>query len=188
MVIRKLRRVFMENKLDKSWHLAKDDDSINITEFEFHLWRMFYSFLRWQEDCQQYIGNEPLTGYELALLHIVRMKERPKTIYEISRLLNRDDPNNIQYSLGKLIKMGLVEKVKTDSTKKTLSYQITNDGITNTDSFQEARQHLLINLFKDSDGVMEKIGMVTKQISRIKPIYDEASRLAASYRKDDDHN
>ena len=67
----------MSNKLDKTWHLADDNEAVMVTEFEFQLWRVFYSFLKWQEDCQ-YIGNEPLTGYELALLHIVRMKERQK--------------------------------------------------------------------------------------------------------------
>ena len=176
----------MDKTLDKTWHLAEDKESILVTEFEFHLWRVFYSFLKWQEDCQQYLGTEPLSGYDLALLHIVRMKKRPKTIYEISRLLNRDDPNNVQYSLGKLIKLGLVEKSKNDSSQKTLSYQITEKGIENTDSYTESRNNILINLFRDHGIESLELDKVAKSLNSIRVLYEEASRLAASYRKDEE--
>ena len=176
----------MTKKLDKTWHLADDKESILVTEFEFHLWRVFYSFLKWQEDCQQYIGTDPLSGYELALLHIVRMNKRPKTIYEISRLLNRDDPNNVQYSLGKLIKLGLVEKTKSESSKKTLSYQITEKGIENTDAYRESRNNILINLFRDFGIDSLDLDKVARSLNSIRVLYEEASRLAASYRKDED--
>jgi len=175
----------MSSKLDKTWHLADDSEAVAVTEFEFQLWRVFYSFLKWQEDCQLYIGNDPLTGYELALLHIVRMKERPKTIYEISRLLNRDDPNNVQYSLGKLIKLGLIEKVKLESTKKALSYQVTAKGIKNTDAYQDARQDILLKLFKDTGIDSLQLETVARSLNSARSLYDEASRLAASYRNED---
>lgn len=175
----------MATKLDKTWHLADNQDALPLTEFEFQLWRVFNGFIKWQEDCHQYVHNQHLTGNELALLHVVRMKDRPKTIYELSRMFNRDDPNNIQYSLGKLVKMKLIEKVKDDSTKKSLSYQITHEGIKNTDAYQEARHDLLLNLFKKSDIRPEEIEQVAKLMNKIRGIYDDASWLAASYRNDE---
>lgn len=174
----------MTKKLDKTWHLADDKQALPFTEFEFQLWRVFNGFIKWQEDCQQYVHNQHLTGNELALLHVVRMKDRPKTIYELSRMFNRDDPNNIQYSLGKLIKMGLIEKAKDNSTKKALSYQITKEGIKNTDAYQEARHELLLNLFAKSDIDPEELEQAAKIMNKLRALYDEASWLAASYRNE----
>jgi len=173
----------MTRKIDKSWHLAQTEAEILVTEFEFQLWRVFYGFLRWQEDCQSYICNYDLTGYELALLHIIRMKDRPKTIYEISRLLNRDDPNNVQYGISKLLKLGLIEKVKSTSSKKALSYQATPLGVQNTEDYLIARRNILIELFEEVG--MDNIGIkkATKALNLTKGIYDEASRIAASYKQ-----
>ena len=102
-------------ELDKSWHLADTKDEVSVTEFEFQLWRAFNSFIQWQEDCQRYICGDDLGVHDIALLHIIRMNDRPKTIYEIGRLLGRDDPNNIQYSIGKLLKKGFVEKMPSET-------------------------------------------------------------------------
>ena len=48
------------------------------------------------------------TGPENALLHIIRMNDRPKTMKDLARLTNRDDMPNMQYSLRKLMGAGLV--------------------------------------------------------------------------------
>src|SRR3990167_4266280 len=171
--------------LDKSWHLSQEPEEAKVTAFEFQLWRVFYGFLKWQEDCQQCVANETLSGYELALLHLVRMNEQPKTIYELSRLLNRDDPNNIQYGLGKLIKLGLIKKVKAESLKKALAYQITVKGKQNTDAYRNARCDILIKLFKNHGFEKLKIEEMTQILMTMKGIYDEACRLAASYKQED---
>ncbi len=42
----------MTAKIDKTWHLAETESEIEVTEFELLLWRVFYAFIRWQEDCQ----------------------------------------------------------------------------------------------------------------------------------------
>ncbi len=171
----------MPEKLDKTWHLAKDAAEVKVTEFEFQVWRCFYGFLRWQEDCQRYACGDSLTGNELSLLHIIRMNDQPKTIYELSRLLNRDDPNNIQYSIGKLIEKGLVAKEKI--TPKVLHYRITKEGIKNTDTFCKARSAILVELFKKFDMDRLDVEKITEGLSAIKGIYDEASHLAAAYKK-----
>src|SRR5947207_1990398 len=101
----------MMSVLDKTWHLAENEAEIKVTEFELQLWRVFYGFLRWQEKCENIANGTDLTGNELAILHVVRMKNRPKAINDIMRLLNRDDTFNIHYSIRKLIKMGLIKKV-----------------------------------------------------------------------------
>lgn len=167
------------NNLDKTWHLAENDDEIKVADFELQLWRVFYGFLRWQEGCERSANGTDLTGNELAVLHIIRMKDRPKSIYDIGRLLNRDDTFNIQYSIRKLLKMGLIEKCKT-SSQKILAYQITEAGIRNTDIYTQARKSILIDIFiKESDLNLTEM---TKTLTKLKAIYDEADRTAASYK------
>lgn len=165
--------------LDKTWHLAETDAEIKITEFELQLWRVFYGFLRWQEGCERSANGTELTGNELAVLHIIRMKDRPKSISDISRLLNRDDTFNIQYSIRKLLKMNLIEKVKSPS-QKTFVFQVTEKGMKNIDAYVQARKNILIEGFiKESNLPFEEI---TKSLAQLKAIYDEADRTAASYK------
>lgn len=171
----------MELSFDKSWHLSQDTDEAKLAEFEFQLWRVFNSFVTWQEDCQRYVCGQPLSAQELAILHLIRMKDQPKNIYELCRLLNRDDPHNVQYSIKKLVKMGLVKAIE-EKTGAKLAYQTTNLGIENTQKYRDARHHLLIKLLKNLnlDNLdIEKTSMV---LSFLRGIYDEASRLAATYK------
>ncbi len=174
----------MTEELTKKWHLAENHDEELVTEFEFKLWRVFNGFTRWQEDCEQFVCSDPLNATELAILHIIRMKDRPKTIYELARLLNRDDASNIQYSLVKLIKIGFVEKAKTESKKKAPSYTLTEAGLKNTTLFTDARRNILIDLFRRHGLEHLKIEDVANTLTLVKGIYDEASRIAASYKSE----
>jgi predicted MarR family transcription regulator len=83
---------------------------VEFTELEFALMRTYEGFARWQSECLASVADVAASGPENALLHIIRMNERPKTIKDLARLTNRDDVPNIQYSLRKLIGAGLVER------------------------------------------------------------------------------
>lgn len=168
--------------IDKTWHLAQNSDEIKITEFELQLWRVFYGFLRWQERCEKSVNGLDLTGNELAVLHIIRMKDKPKSLYDIGRLLNRDDTFNIHYSIRKLLKMGLIEKVQSvPGDRKTFAYQATEAGIKNTDSYTEVRRSILIEMFSREPGL--KLEELERNLAKIKAIYDDADRAVASYAK-----
>lgn len=165
--------------LDRTWHLAENDDEIKVTEFELALWQLVHGFIRWQEDCESCVNNTDLTGNDLAVLHIIRMKDRPKTYYEIARLLNREDIFNIKYSIRKLEKSELIRK--TPSKDKTATYEITDAGIKNTEDYTKARRAILIELYKHEPGLsLEKI---TQALIKLKALYAEAGSIAASYRR-----
>lgn len=164
---------------DKTWHLAANEFEVKVTEFELQLWRVFFGFLRWQEECETSVNGIDLTGHELAVLHVVRMKDRPKTIYDIGRLLNRDDAFNIHYSIRKLLKMGLIEKTTFKSGKRTIAYQITLAGIKDTDAYTEARRHVLIEMLKQEHDL--NLDEIAKTLAKVKAVYDEADRAVASY-------
>lgn len=167
-------------KLDKSWHLAQGEFEVEVTEFELQLWRVFFGFIRWQQQCETSVNTTDLNANELAVLHIIRMKEKPKTIYDIGRLLNRDDTFNIHYNVKKLLKMGLIEKTKfAQGGKRTVAYQVTPAGIENTDAYTEVRQNILIDMMRNENDL--NLPKITKILSKLKAIYDEADRAVTSY-------
>lgn len=165
--------------LDRTWHLAENEADAKITEFEFQLWRVFYGFLQWQEECEKNVNGTELTGNDLAILHIIRMQEKAKTSNDVGRLLNRHDTFNIKYSIQKLLKLGLIEKIKIQQEVKKIYYQVSEAGRENTDNYTYMRKLVLIELFNQAPDL--NLEIVIKCMGKIKSIYDEADRVIASY-------
>lgn len=170
------------SELDKKWHLAENDTELKLTEFEFLLWRVFFGFTRWQEDCQSCVdGSTDLMPHDIALLHVIRMKDRPKTQYELCKLLDRDDLPNISYSIRKLMKLGLIEQAKKSSKGKVIAYQVTKAGLQNTENYKTIRKNILIKMFQDEFGEKD-FSEVIKILSTIKNLYSEAGIVVASHK------
>ena len=170
---------------ENTWHLATNENEHKIVNFEFLFWRTFYSWIMWQEDCQSCIAKDALNAHEIALLHIIRMKERPKTVYEIGRLLNRHDIPNIQYGIKKLIDLGYVKKVDVKAgAAKTMAYQATPKGVENTNAFTNVKRNVLHKLVSEYGESHLKLEEATKTLTIMKGIYEEAGRLAATYKND----
>ena len=166
----------------KTWHLAQTEVEDKLSNFELLLWRLFYSFLRWQEDCQSCVSDDDVTAHEIALMHLIRIRERPKSLYEIARVMNRDDMPNLQYSLKKLLKLNIIKKSK-KSAQKTIFYEIAERGIRITDKYSAIRRDILkkrLANFKDQD--WEQISEI---LAEYKSMYDEASRVASLLRTDE---
>lgn len=167
-----------------------EEDEVKVTEFELQLWRVFYGFLRWQEECEKSANGTQLSGNELAILHIVRLKNRSKTITDIERLLNRDDVHNIRYSLNKLLKLGLIKKTLSNYNGKNYLFEVTEAGIKDTDNFLKLRKSILVNMFKELNLDLEEM---IKNLTKIKAVYDEADRsvtqnfMYSTYPKDNQH-
>jgi predicted MarR family transcription regulator len=171
-----------KEELDKSWHLAENETELKLTEFEFLLWRVFFGFTRWQEDCQSCVdGSTDLMPHDIAILHVIRMKDRPKTQYELCKLLDRDDLPNISYSIRKLVKLGLIEKSKKQSKGKVIAYQVTKAGLQNTENYKAVRKSILIKMFEDEFGEKD-FSEVIKVLSTINNLYNEAGIVAASHK------
>lgn len=165
-----------------SWHMGKTEEELKFVDFEFLFWRTYYSWIRWQEDCQNAISDDYLTAYELAILHVTRMKERPKTVYEVARLLNRDDIPNLQYGIKKLIDLKYLEKVDVkDGPKKAIAYQATQKGIDNTNAFAKAREELLVQMLRDYKALDVSFDEANKVLTLMKSMFEEASRRTFFY-------
>ena len=172
----------MSNLVDKIWHLAENEDETKLTDFEFELWRTFNGFIRWQESCERVANKSNLNVSELSILHIIRMKNRPKTINELTRLLNLICSDlNINQSIQKLIKNGLVRKIlKYKNNSKDFSYWLTEKGIKNTDAYTALREATLIALYKKKDKELN-LEPITDILRKLSAFYGEADRIVLAY-------
>lgn len=170
-----------EGTLDYRWHLAKSAGEIEATELEFALMRAFEGFGRWQSECLANVCDLAATGPENALLHIIRMNERPKSIKDLARLTNRDDVPNIQYSLRKLIGAGLV--LRKGAGRSGVSYECTLEGRRVTDDFGALRQQLLLAEIASLPGFSARLAEAARTLNVLSGIYEEVARVAATHRR-----
>jgi predicted MarR family transcription regulator len=155
------------------------NDEIKVIEFELQLWRVFYGFMRWQEECEKNVNALQLTGTELIILHAISMKNKPKAIHDIARLLNRNDLHNIRYSLSKLLKLDLIQKVKSARNSKNFFFQASEVGLKNIKRYAKIRKNILIKLFSQQPEL--SLEVISKNLVKINAIYEAADRLLASY-------
>jgi len=167
--------------LDKQWHLATDDFEVGVTELEFSIFRVSAAFERWQADCLGCCHGQPFSGTDTALLHVIRMHDRPKGISELARLLKRDDLSNLQYSTRKLLKAGLIEKSRQAGSKKDVTYQVSAVGRDVTDRYARFRQELLISMTRATAGSTD-FESLARALNMMSAMYDQASCVAATHR------
>jgi predicted MarR family transcription regulator len=168
------------DSLDRHWHLARDEAEIQLAELEYALYRVQAAFDRWQAECVAATARKPLNSTENAMLHVIRMKDRPKTIAEVARLLNRDDQPNLQYAIRKLIKAGLIEKKPLKG--KGVSYQVTAQGRAVSDEYAELRGLQLMPLVKSVHDWAAMIENTRRMLEMMKGIYDSAALAVAAHR------
>ncbi|MCU0828771.1 MAG: winged helix DNA-binding protein [Tabrizicola sp.] len=167
--------------LDWHWHLAQGPAEVDTTELEFALMRTFEGFGRWQSECLASVCDLAATGPENALLHIIRMNDRPKSIKDLARLTNRDDVPNIQYSLRKLVGAGLV--LRKGAGRSGVTYEVTEEGRRVTDDYGALRRRLLLQAVANVPGFSDRLADATRTLNLLSGIYEEISRVAATHRR-----
>ena len=166
--------------LDYRWHLSQTAAEIGMTELEFALMRAYEGFGRWQAECLAGVVDLAATGPENALLHLIRMNDRPKTIKDLARLTNRDDIPNIQYSLRKLIGAGLV--VRQGSGRAGVTYEVTDAGRRVTEDYGALRRSLLISAIEAVPELPERLEDAARTLNLLCGIYEQVARVAATHR------
>jgi len=167
-------------KLDYLWHLAQGAAEVDLTELEFSLMRAFEGFGRWQSECLASVCDLAATGPENALLHIIRMNDRPKSIKDLARLTNRDDVPNIQYSLRKLLGAGLI--LRKGSGRSGVTYEVTPEGLAVTENYGALRRRLLMAALDNLPGFAGRLADATRTLNLLCGIYEEVARTAATHR------
>lgn len=166
--------------INKNWHLATDDFEVGLAELEFSIFRVAAAFERWQSDCLGCCHGQSFSGTDTAVLHMIRMHERPKGISEIGRLLKRDDLSNLQYGVRKLLKMDLIEKADGSGSKRDVTYRVTKLGRDVTDKYAAFRQELLTSLLRNVISDVD-FDATAKLLNMMSAMYDQASCVAATH-------
>ncbi len=169
-------------ELDRHWHLASNEHEIALTELEYSLLRSYESFSRWMKECVGAASGSNMSASDCAILNIIAMRDRPKGITEIARLLNRDDNTNIQYSIRKLTGDKLVEKTTTDKRRKGVRYRTTSAGNKVVSRFVALRKGLLIEMTEAIRAMDEQLAGGSKILDFMTGIYEQAARVAATHR------
>jgi predicted MarR family transcription regulator len=181
-MVRKRKLARLETKaFDRSWHLSRIPAEVELTELEFALMRAVEAFGRWQPECLANVSDFPANAPECVLLHLIRMNERPKSIKDLAQLINRTDIPNLQYSLRKLIKGGLV--VRRGSGRTGVTYSVTATGRKITDDYAEVRKILLVAAIKSFPGLPQKLTAAARTMEVLTSLYEQAARDAATYRR-----
>lgn len=170
-----------DSPFDYRWHLAQSGPEVDTTELEFALMRTFEGFGRWQSECLASVCDLAATGPENAMLHVIRMNDRPKTIKDLARLTNRDDVPNIQYSLRKLIAAGLV--MRRGAGRSGVTYEVTAEGRRVTDDYGALRRRLLIAAVEGVPGFAARLAEAGRTLNLLSGIYEEMARVAATHRR-----
>ena len=166
--------------LNLRWHLAQTALEVDTTELEFALMRTFEGFGRWQSECLASVSDHRATGPENAMLHIIRMNDRPKSLRDLARMTNRDDVPNIQYSLRKLIAAGLV--VRRGSGRAGVTYEVTAEGRRVCEDYGDVRRRLLIAAVENLPGFADRLAEAARTLNILTGIYEEVARVAATHR------
>ena len=167
-------------KLDRSWHLGRTPQEMEVADIEYALIRCFEAFGHWQAECLASVVDFAASGPENALLHMIRMNDRPKSIRDLCHMANRQDIPNIQYSLRKLIKGGLV--VRSGSGRSGVTYETTELGRNVCDRYAEVRAELLISSVSRLPDLARRLAEATHALDLMTGIYEQAAREAATHR------
>lgn len=163
-------------------HLAADPHEAAITEFEQALIcsaEAFYRFAGLLLGSQAHEHN--LTGPDNVILQQLMTAGRPLRITDLRRFANRDDISNIQYSLRKLIKADLVEKVA-GSTNRDTAYSVTGKGREITGHLVKLRRELLTEPTSSVQDIDEQLRALTRMLGLLTGVYDHGSRTLTGRR------
>ena len=176
---------FEQPALVKSWHLAADPLEFAATEFEWSLVRWTQAFERYQREALSRMRQSNLTTSEALILHIIRMQDRTKSTGMIANLLNRDDIQNIQYSLRKLVAEKLIKKVK-DGAGKSYNVAVTEKGRKLTDGLAKLRRNFLIQQLTNLESGEQRLLDAAKMVSMMTALCNEAGSIPSPIGMDED--
>jgi predicted MarR family transcription regulator len=174
-------RAVRREELKATWHLAHTPQEVLVTEFEFALLRIAATFERWQLECFGAVADRRLGPTCNVILHVVRLKERPKTQSEIARLLNRDDIANVQYSIRKLQQAGLIERAP-GGRRKSVAYRATARGRRACEAYSSLRAKVLMSRVQTLEHWEERVASAQQSLDTLRAVYEQAALVLATHR------
>ncbi|HEY7608968.1 MAG TPA: winged helix DNA-binding protein [Alphaproteobacteria bacterium] len=167
----------MKRRGRAKWHLGESEVELAFAEFQHAVICYAESFYRFIGKSLSTIAGEPnLTGYDSVILNTIHVLDRPKGVTEIQHFTNRGDVANIQYSIRKLIRAGLAEKVPRAAGRGT-TYRVTAKGRAVAREFVAARRALLSQIPVEGGKLTARLADARNVLTLMTGLYDQASRL-----------
>jgi predicted MarR family transcription regulator len=159
-------------------HLAATEHEQLVTEFEQSLICAAEAFYRFAGALLGPEANEHnLSGQDCVILQQLVTARAPRRIGELLRFANRDDVSNVQYSLRKLIKAGLVQQVK-GTRQRDMAYAATTSGGRASARLVAQRRNLLMKpTAQISDLAQSQLHALSMTLGMLTGIYDHGTRV-----------
>jgi predicted MarR family transcription regulator len=158
-------------------HLAASPHEFAVTRFEQGLICAAAAFYRFYGVL---LGREGrvrnISGQDNAILQQIMAASRPLAVTDIARFANRDDIANIQYSLKKLARAGLIEKAGRTSARET-SYVVTDLARQWTRNFLELRRQLFTDPSAHVLDFGDQLEKSANLLNLIAGFYDHGTRV-----------
>jgi predicted MarR family transcription regulator len=151
--------------------------SAEMSEFEFGLIVAGNAFHRWIIHCMSAAGLKDLTPLDVLVLHHVTHRARDKRLADICFIMNVEDTHLINYSLKKLLNIGVVAASKSG---KEVTYAATALGRQHVERYREIRERCLIGALNADASLNRDIGELARLLRVLSGMYDQAARAAAS--------
>jgi len=159
-----------------SAHLVSPQ-SAEMSEFEFGLIVASNAFHRWVVHCMSAAGLKDLMPLDVLVLHHVSHRARDKRLSDICFIMNIEDTHLVNYSLKKLVSVGVVASSKSG---KEVTYAATEAGSVSVQRYRDIREQCLIQALHADDGLNKDIGELARLLRVLSGMYDQAARSAAS--------
>ncbi len=157
-------------------HLGQSELELALFELQHGVVCYTQAFFRYLENQLVRIAGDPnLTAQDCFILHAVRVGDRPKSIPEIQHFTNRSDIANIQYSVRKLAKAGLVERAR-KAGGRGVAYQVSRRGREVTDEYARERRNVIAMIPHLPAELVGELQAATRLIRLLTGVYDTASR------------
>jgi predicted MarR family transcription regulator len=159
-----------------SLHLASGR-SKELSEFEFGMIIANNAFNRWMVRCISAAGMKDMTATDVLVLHHINHRAREKKLADIAFILNIEDTHVVNYSLKKLLSLGLVNAVKRG---KEVLYSTNEAGQELCQRYHEIREQLLVSGLTGADAESFELGELARFLRILSGLYEQAARSATS--------
>lgn len=169
-------RSIMEEPIVSSRHLASGR-SAELSEFEYGLIIANNAFNRWAVRCMSAAGMSEMTIMDVLVLHHINHRAREKKLADIAFTLNIEDTHIVNYSLKKLVGLGLV---KTDRRGKEVLYSTNDAGQVLCRKYFEVREKVLVSNLTGTGTEKFELSELARFLRMLSGLYDQAARAATS--------
>ena len=159
-----------------SAHLAAGR-SAELSEFEFGLIIAGNAFSRWAVRCMSAAGMKDMTITDVLVLHHINHRAREKKLSDIAFVLNIEDTHVVNYSLKKLLALGLVH---TERRGKEVLYSTNEKGQAVCARYFEIREQVLVSSLSGDGTESFELAELARFLRVLSGLYDQAARAATS--------